>query len=158
MPIVSLVLLFHRCCWCLGSPYWHGFAALAVSVTGAAGVSGATFALRAAVAQVSWVPLGSRVPLKPWVLLLSWVLILGVLCNKLFEDTSVPFSKRRPVDMPKGQWRRSKFDVDPDDVNVSSIVGVIMGTDVESKIEEPEETEETEEKEADEESDEKEHE
>lgn len=73
--------------------------------------------------------LSSVVAIMIWFLLLSWVLILGVLCNKLFEDTSVPFSKRRPVDMPKGQWRQSKYDIDPHDVNVSSIVGVIMGSD-----------------------------
>ena len=75
--------------------------------------------------------LSSVVAIMIWFLLLSWVLILGVLCNKLFEDTSVPFSKRTPVEVPE-QWRRSKFDMDPDDVNVSSIVGVIMGADVDA--------------------------
>ena len=73
--------------------------------------------------------LSSVVAIMIWFLLLSWVIILGVLCNKVFEDTSVPFSKRMPVEHPAEQWRRSKFDMDPKDVSVSSIVDVIMGND-----------------------------
>ena len=65
-----------------------------------------------------------------WFLLLSWVLILGVLCNKLFEDTSVPFSKRTPAEYPiGGMWRPSRFDIDPNHVHVETIVNVITGKD-----------------------------
>ena len=61
--IVSLVLLFRGCHWCLRSPYCNGFAALDASVTGAAGVSGVALALCTTAACVSWVLLVSRVPL-----------------------------------------------------------------------------------------------
>ncbi|MDO4869587.1 MAG: YihY/virulence factor BrkB family protein [Bacillota bacterium] len=85
--------------------------------------------------------LSSVVAIMIWFLLLSWVIILGVLCNKLFEDTSVPFSKRTPVDYPD-KWRRSKFDMDPDDVDMGAIMGVFMGNisgDTEDKtVKEPE--------------------
>ena len=86
--------------------------------------------------------LSSVIAIMIWFLLLSWVLILGILCNKLFEDTSVPFSKRTPVDMPKGQWRQSKYDMDPHDIKVKSVVGVIMGADPEANKEEAETEEE----------------
>lgn len=70
--------------------------------------------------------LSSVVAIMIWFLLLSWVIILGVLCNKLFEDTSVPFSKRTPVEYPGGR-RCSKFDMDPDEVDMGAIMGVFMG-------------------------------
>jgi len=73
--------------------------------------------------------LSSVIAIMIWFLLLSWVIILGVLCNKLFEDTSVPFSKRTPAEYPIGNWRPSKFDIDPDHVHVGTIVDVLMGGD-----------------------------
>lgn len=74
--------------------------------------------------------LSSVIAIMIWFLLLSWVLILGVLCNKLFEDTSVPFSKRTPAEYPiGGMWRPSRFDIDPNHVHVETIVNVITGKD-----------------------------
>ncbi len=73
--------------------------------------------------------LSSVIAIMIWFLLLSWVIILGVLCNKLFEDTSVPFSKRRLAEYPLGKYRQSKFDIDPDHVSVGTIVNVITGKD-----------------------------
>ena len=86
--------------------------------------------------------LSSVVAIMIWFLLLSWVIILGVLCNKLVEDTSIPFSKRRPADLTRGEWRQSKFDMDPQDISMGSIVGVIMGNDPDDKGDEAEVTEE----------------
>lgn len=77
--------------------------------------------------------LSSVIAIMIWFLLLSWVIILGVLCNKLFEDTSIPFSKRRPAELTRREWKQSKFDMDPDDISMGSIVGVIMGNDPEDK-------------------------
>lgn len=77
--------------------------------------------------------LSSVVAIMIWFLLLSWVIILGVLFNKVFDYTSVPFSKRQPVEYPMGYRRPSKFDADPDDINVGKIVGVIMGNDTDTE-------------------------
>ncbi len=76
--------------------------------------------------------LSSVVAIMIWFLLLSWVIILGVMCNKVFEDTSQPFSKKNPPDhlkMSEAERRRheemlkhqSKFDMDPKDVNFRTI-------------------------------------
>lgn len=64
--------------------------------------------------------LSSVVALMIWFLLLSWVLILGVLCNKVFEDTAEPFDE--------GDERngcRSKYDMDPDNVDIRVITDLI---------------------------------
>ena len=79
--------------------------------------------------------LSSVVALMIWFLLLSWVLILGVMCNKVFEDTSHPYSKMdTPEEIEEIKWfrnrsygRNSKFDMDPDDVNISMIKDIITG-------------------------------
>lgn len=62
VPIVLLASLFHERRWCFRWPSCHGFATLATSVR-LPRHSGATLALRATVAWVSWVLLVSQVPL-----------------------------------------------------------------------------------------------
>ena len=75
--------------------------------------------------------LSSVIAIMMWFLLLSWVIILGVMCNKVFEDTKVPFSNRRNPDelekirKNKGQIYRSKFDMDPDNVNIKTIKNIL---------------------------------
>ncbi|MCR5035358.1 MAG: YihY/virulence factor BrkB family protein [Clostridia bacterium] len=79
--------------------------------------------------------LSSVVALMIWFLLLSWVLILGLMCNKVIEDTSHPYSKRDvPEEIEEIRWfrnrsygRNSKFDMDPDDVNISVIKDILAG-------------------------------
>ena len=79
--------------------------------------------------------LSSVVALMIWFLLLSWVLILGLMCNKVVEDTSHPYSKRDvPEEIEEIKWYKtrsygtnSKFDMDPDDVNISTIKDILTG-------------------------------
>ncbi|MGX8774306.1 MAG: YhjD/YihY/BrkB family envelope integrity protein [Bacillota bacterium] len=79
--------------------------------------------------------LSSVVALMIWFLLLSWVIILGIMCNKVIEDTSHPYSKRDvPEEIEEIKWfrnraygRNSKFDMDPDDVNISTIKDILTG-------------------------------
>ena len=93
--------------------------------------------------------LSSVVAIMMWFLLLSWVIILGVMCNKVFDDTSKPFSKKTPPEHLERSERlrpqeglfeeefadeqvdenKSKYDIDPDDVNIRTIRGIIMGND-----------------------------
>ena len=76
--------------------------------------------------------LSSVVAIMIWFLLLSWVIILGVMCNKVFADTSQPFSNKNPPGhLKKSEEERmrheemlkhqSKFDMDPKDVNFRTI-------------------------------------
>ncbi|MGN0701810.1 MAG: YihY/virulence factor BrkB family protein [Lentihominibacter sp.] len=80
--------------------------------------------------------LSSVVAIMIWFLLLSWVIILGVMCNKVFEDTNQPFSKKNPPDHLKMsqeeqrkyeamQRHQSKFDMDPKDVNFKTIKKIL---------------------------------
>ena len=79
--------------------------------------------------------LSSVLALMIWFLLLSWVLILGLMCNKVVEDTSHPYSKRDvPEEIEEIKWFKtrsygtnSKFDMDPDDVNISTIKDILTG-------------------------------
>ena len=79
--------------------------------------------------------LSSVVALMIWFLLLSWVLILGLMCNKVIEDTSHPYSKMdQPEEIEEIKWYKtrgygsnSKFDMDPDDVNISTIKDILAG-------------------------------
>ena len=79
--------------------------------------------------------LSSIVALMIWFLLLSWVIILGIMCNKVIEDTSHPYSKRdMPEEIEEIKWfrnraygRNSKFDMDPDDVKISTIKDILTG-------------------------------
>ena len=79
--------------------------------------------------------LSSVVALMIWFLLLSWVLILGLMCNKVVEDTSHPNSKREvPEELEEIRWFRqrdyghvSKFDMAPEDVNISTIKDILKG-------------------------------
>ena len=79
--------------------------------------------------------LSSVVALMIWFLLLSWVIILGIMCNKVIEDTSHPYSKRDvPEEIEEIKWfrnraygRNSKFDMDPDDVKISTIKDILTG-------------------------------
>ena len=79
--------------------------------------------------------LSSVVALMIWFLLLSWVLILGLMCNKVVEDTSHPYSKREvPEELEEIRWFRqrdyghvSKFDMAPEDVNISTIKDILKG-------------------------------
>ena len=75
--------------------------------------------------------LSSVVALLMWFFFLAWVLLLGVLCNKVWEDTAQPFSKRMPPEhliMVK-EWRQSKFDTDPNEVGLGTIKDILMGED-----------------------------
>lgn len=76
--------------------------------------------------------LSSVVALMIWFLLISWVLILGVLFNKVFEDTMVPFSKKNPPEHLSYRERngrhtgyRSKYDMDPEKVDIKTIKDLI---------------------------------
>ncbi|MCQ2547218.1 MAG: YihY/virulence factor BrkB family protein [Clostridia bacterium] len=82
--------------------------------------------------------LSSVVAIMIWFLLLSWVIILGVMCNKVFENTSKPFSKKDPPEhlkMSEEERARheelikhqSKFDMDPEDVNIHTIKNILAG-------------------------------
>ncbi|MCQ2545060.1 MAG: YihY/virulence factor BrkB family protein [Clostridia bacterium] len=82
--------------------------------------------------------LSSVVAIMIWFLLLSWVIILGVMCNKVFEDTSKPFSKMDPPEhlkMSDEERKRheeilrhqSKFDMDPEEVNIHTIKNILAG-------------------------------
>ena len=79
--------------------------------------------------------LSSVVALMIWFLLLSWVLILGLMCNKVVEDTSHPYSKRAiPEELEEIRWFKqrnyghvSKFDMAPEDVNISTIKDILKG-------------------------------
>lgn len=83
--------------------------------------------------DITYGALSSVVAIMIWFLLLSWVIILGVMCNKVVEDTSKPFSKRQPpAELNRNTERpyerpQSKFDMDPDDVNMSTIKDILAG-------------------------------
>jgi len=80
--------------------------------------------------------LSSVVAIMIWFLLLAWVLILGIMCNKVIEDTSHPYSKHEAPEeiIEEINWYKrrsygqtSKFDMDPDDVNISTIKEILTG-------------------------------
>ena len=76
--------------------------------------------------------LSSVVALLIWFFFLSWVLLLGVLFNKVWEDTSEPFTKRRPPEhlMREHAWHPSKFDTDPNEFGLGTIKDILTGDDV----------------------------
>ena len=67
-----------------------------------------------------------------WFFFLAWVLLLGVLFNKVWEDTSEPFTKRRPPEhlMREHAWQPSKFDTDPNEFRLGTIKDILTGEDV----------------------------
>ena len=94
--------------------------------------------------------LSSVVALLIWFLLLAWVLCLGVLFNKVWVDTSEPFSKRNPPEhLAKARVgaqdteaeieaaeeeiaeeirsEASKFDIDPEEFGLDVIKDILMG-------------------------------
>ena len=75
--------------------------------------------------------LSSVVAILIWFFLLAWVLLLGVLCNKVWEDTRQPFSKRQPPEhlIMEQEWRQSKFDTDPDEFGLGTIKDILLGED-----------------------------
>ncbi len=75
--------------------------------------------------------LSSVVAILIWFFFLAWVLLLGVLCNKVWNDTVQPFSKRRPPEhlIMEQEWRQSKFDTDPNQVGLGTIKDILMGDD-----------------------------
>ncbi|MBQ6369961.1 MAG: YihY/virulence factor BrkB family protein [Firmicutes bacterium] len=75
--------------------------------------------------------LSSVVAMLMWFFFLAWVLLLGVFCNKVWDDTSQPFSKRRPPEhlIMEQEWRQSKFDTDPDEFGIGIIKDILMGDD-----------------------------
>lgn len=80
--------------------------------------------------DITYGALSTVVAVMMWFLLLSWVLILGVMCNKVFADTSLPFSKRRsPAELERLKKskgvQQSRFDMDPDDVNIETIKSIL---------------------------------
>lgn len=81
--------------------------------------------------DITYGALSSVVAIMIWFLLLSWVMILGVMCNKVFEDTSRPYSKREPPaelirEAERRRIHQSKFDMDPDDVNIATIRKILV--------------------------------
>ena len=75
--------------------------------------------------------LSSVVAIMIWFFFLAWVLLLGVLCNKVWEDTRKPFSKRMPPEhlQMEQEWRRSKYDTNPDEFGLGTIKDILMGED-----------------------------
>ena len=73
--------------------------------------------------------LSSVVAILIWFFLLSWVLLLGVLCNKVWDDTRTPFSKRLPPEHLQYAHRFSKFDTDPNEVGLNTIKDILIGED-----------------------------
>ena len=75
--------------------------------------------------------LSSVVALLIWFFFLAWVLLLGVLCNKVWEDTKQPFTKRMPPEhlIMEQEWRQSKFDTDPDQFGLGTIKDILLGDD-----------------------------
>lgn len=75
--------------------------------------------------------LSSLVAILIWFFFLAWVLFFGVLCNKVWEDTKTPFTKRRPPEhlILEEEWRHSKFDADPKEVGLGTIKDILMGED-----------------------------
>ncbi|MBQ6401414.1 MAG: YihY/virulence factor BrkB family protein [Firmicutes bacterium] len=72
--------------------------------------------------------LSSVVALLMWFFFLAWVLCLAVLFDKVWEDTSVPFSKRTPPEHLQQEMREhSKFDMDPAEFGLGTIKDVIIG-------------------------------
>lgn len=71
--------------------------------------------------------LSSVVALLIWFFFLAWVLCLAVLCNKVWEDTSHPFSKQDPPEHLKKMKSMSKFDTDPDEVSLETFKDIIIG-------------------------------
>lgn len=90
--------------------------------------------------DITYGALSSVVAIMIWFLLLSWVIILGVMCNKVFEDTSQPFSKKNPPEhlrmseeerkmYERNLRHQSKFDMDPEEVNIATIKNILVGED-----------------------------
>lgn len=86
--------------------------------------------------DITYGALSSVVAIMMWFLLLSWVIILGVMCNKVFENTAQPFSKMDPPEhlkMSEEEKKRqeeilqhqSKFDMAPEDVNIKTIKNIL---------------------------------
>lgn len=75
--------------------------------------------------------LSSVVAILIWFFFLAWVLLLGVLFNKVWEDTRTPFSKRRPPAhlIREMEWKQSRFDTDPNEVDLGLIKDILMGED-----------------------------
>ncbi len=72
--------------------------------------------------------LSSVIAIMIWFLLLSWVIILGIMCNKVFYDTSRPFSKKDPPEH-LNTYRQSRYDMDPKDVRMKMIKDMIIKGD-----------------------------
>lgn len=62
------------------------------------------------------------------------------MCNKVFEDTSQPFSKKNPPEhlrmseeerkmYERNLRHQSKFDMDPEEVNIATIKNILVGED-----------------------------
>lgn len=99
--------------------------------------------------DITYGALSSVVAIMIWFLLLSWVIILGVMCNKVFEDTSHPFSKKDPPEHLKMSdkerkyyeemlHKQSKFDMAPEDVNITTIKNILASGGRAEKFDEDE--------------------
>ena len=86
-----------------------------------------TYATSLAKYDIVYGALSSVVALLIWFFFLAWVLCLAVLFNKVWEDTSVPFSKRNPPEHLHQAKEVSKFDMDPDEFGVDVIKEILIG-------------------------------
>ena len=73
--------------------------------------------------------LSSVVAILIWFFLLSWVMLLGILCNKVWDDTTEPFTKRKPPEHLERARHFSKFDTDPDEFGITIIKDILTGDD-----------------------------
>ena len=75
--------------------------------------------------------LSSVVAILIWFFFLAWVLLLGVFCNKVWEDTKQPFTKRQPPEhlILEQEWKQSKFDTNPEEFGFSTIKDILLGED-----------------------------
>ena len=79
--------------------------------------------------------LSSVVAILIWFYLLAWVLFLAVMCNKVWYDTKVPFSKRMPpehlekanAEGEETTHEASRFDIDPDEFGIDTIKEIFIG-------------------------------
>ncbi|MDO4517708.1 MAG: YihY/virulence factor BrkB family protein, partial [Bacillota bacterium] len=91
--------------------------------------------------DITYGALSTVVAMMMWFLLLSWVILLGIMINKVLIDTKKPFSKMEPPEhleiSERQHANKSKFDINPDDVNLRTIGDILMNNDKVQHVENP---------------------